>query len=90
MLPKSYKQHFIDINHLSQATENEESCFLHDIIAITNLFKYNVYILNIVRPGTRPRSNPVILGGPGPGETYLMAGSSTGSKKRMKSLKTMF
>ena len=45
MLPKSYKQHFIDIIHLSQATENEESCFLHDIIAITNLFKHNVYIL---------------------------------------------
>ena len=45
MLPKSYKQHFIDIIHLSQATENEESCFLHDINEITNLFKHNVYIL---------------------------------------------
>ena len=66
MLPKSYKQHFIDIIHLSQATENEESCFLHDIIAITNLFKYNVYILNIVRPGTRPRSIPGHFGGTRP------------------------
>ena len=54
---------------------------IHKYIVVTDIYRTSFIIINtrVYSPTGYPA--PVILGGPGPGETYLMAGSSTGSKK---------